>query len=177
MKDMPSADYLCECFEYLNGMLFWRKRPDIHFTKQRTANSWNAKNAGKRAGRIMRDGLYRQVGIDGRRYLEHRIIAAMHGMRTNDEIDHKDGNGLNNCISNLRPATRQQNCQNNAGWKRKAERAGVHRGAIGWKAYIRENKKLVVIGTFKTEADAECARLDAESRVYGEFGLCNRANQ
>lgn len=52
-----------------------------------------------------------RVGKRKRRYLHH-IIAKRMGLDFPDEIDHKDGNPLNNQRDNLRPATHSQNMAN-----------------------------------------------------------------
>jgi hypothetical protein len=169
-KPAPSSEHLHVCFAYLDGALYWRTRPREHFRSDRACNMWNAKFAGKIAGRPMagRAG-YAQVGLDGERHLLHRLIAAMHGVR-GDIIDHIDGDPSNSRIENLRACTAQQNAMNNAGWPKKAQRVGVHRKPNGrFVAYIRADGKQSHLGTFVSEGDAALARAAAERVHYGEF--------
>lgn len=170
MKPIPERPYLEECFIYQDGELYWKVRPPHHFSSKRTTNMWNAKFAGSRAGRQMSGREYRQVGLDGARYLEHRLVAALHGMRTDLYVDHIDRNGMNNRIENLRPATQTENMRNNGGWKKKPLRHGIHKKANGrYTAHIRTADGHKHLGTFATEAEAIHARTEAEADIYGEF--------
>ena len=168
---LPNNDYLLSCFKYDSGALYWLERPKEHFRTKRAHGMWNAKNAGKRAGRQMiGKATYRQIGLDGVRYLEHRLIAALFGISVSNLIDHRDGNGLNNHPGNLRAATHSQNMKNNSGWSKKSEPCGVHLKANGrWVAYIRADGKHKHLGTFTTQAEALSVRRSAEQRHYGEF--------
>ena len=122
---------------------------------------------------------YRQLMIDGVRLLEHRVIAAMHGMSLDHCIDHIDGNTINNKIENLRPATQAQNTRNNTGWAKKKEPLGVHKRPHGkFVAYIRVNGTHKHLGTYFTEAEATAARIAAERLCYGSFSSrASRENQ
>jgi hypothetical protein len=171
-KPIPDAGYLAECFVYECGGLTWKKRPLSHFKNARTHAMWNAKFAFKKAGREMAKGGYRQVGLDCLRYLEHRIIAVMNGVSVDGVIDHRDGNGGNNRIENLRPATQMQNCMNNSGWKKRSLPRGVYQTKSGrYMASIRINGKAAYLGRFDTIEDAAKARLSAESAHFGRFSF------
>jgi hypothetical protein len=111
-KPIPNADYLAECFVYVAGNLIWKHRPISHFSNARTAAMWNAKNAEKRAGRLMLVGGYTQIGLDGRRFLAHRLIASMHGIDTSGVVDHINGNPGDNRICNLRDIPHSENVKN-----------------------------------------------------------------
>lgn len=64
------------------------------------------------AGSTRTDG-YWQVGIEYVYYPAHRIIMLLSGVEINDLfVDHLDGNGLNNKISNLRVVKASHNSQN-----------------------------------------------------------------
>jgi hypothetical protein len=62
----------------------------------RRARAWHCA-AGTRAGMMMKSNGYRYVKIDGRRYLEHRVIwFYMTGEWPAENIDHIDGDSANN---------------------------------------------------------------------------------
>jgi len=169
-KPIPNADYLAECFVYVAGNLIWKHRPISHFSNARTAAMWNAKNAEKRAGRLMLVGGYTQIGLDGRRFLAHRLIASMHGIDTSGVVDHINGNPMDNRAENLRGCSQQQNAMNNSGWKKKALPLGVSRVRSGdYVAHIQANGQQKYLGRFETEAAANQARKAAELLYYPGF--------
>lgn len=56
---------------------------------------------------------YRKVKIKGRTYLVHRLAWKLtYGVWPSNEIDHLDGNRLNNSLSNLRDVTKTMNQRN-----------------------------------------------------------------
>lgn len=170
-KQTPSRAYLLECFDYRAGELIWRVRPREHFKTTAGCSSWNAKYPGAVAGREIMGG-YRQIGLCGGRHLQHRLIAAMFGQDVSGLIDHRDGDTTNNRIENLRPATQRQNMRNRKGWPDKVERVGVHKKPNGrFTAYVKGALKQIHLGTFKTYEEALSARMDAETRLYGEHAV------
>lgn len=66
-----------------------------------------------RVGGLMSNG-YRRVGIKGKTYYVHRLIAEtfLPNPENKPFIDHIDRNRANNDVSNLRWATAQENCLN-----------------------------------------------------------------
>ena len=111
-----------------------------------------------------------------------RIIAQMHRMileraigrplTKKELVDHIDGNGLNNCRSNLRIATSSQNMQNSK--KSKANTSGFkgvsyHRRAQKWCAAISVNGKNKYLGLFESPEKAHEAYCEAAKKYFGEF--------
>lgn len=103
----------------------------------------------------------------------HRlIIRAPEGM----EVDHIDGNGLNNQKSNLRLATRSENSRNTASHKDAASKyKGVSlfgRDQI-WVANIYANGKQNYLGRFKTEEEAAEIYNREAVKYFGRFAKLN----
>jgi HNH endonuclease len=169
MLTIPERDYLLKVFCYKDGKLIGKVRPFLHFSNSRQMKIWNSKFAGKRVGRVMSTSHYRQVMLNGIRYLEHRIVAKMFKLSVDGyEVDHIDGDSLNNRIENLRIASRQQNMQNNSGWRKKSLRLGVSKKVDGkFVAYIRKDGRHLHLGTFPNEVLAAKAREQAERSIYG----------
>src|SRR5690606_18776525 len=95
------------------GVLTWRPRPREEFTERRHQLCWNARYAGKAAG-CETAGNYQAVAIDGIIYLAHRIawaIATGEDPASND-IDHINGDGLDNRLANLRSVSHSINHRN-----------------------------------------------------------------
>jgi HNH endonuclease len=92
------------------------------------------------------------------------------------EVDHRDGNSLNNQRGNLRVATRSQNNQNRRGNKTGSSRfKGVswHRPRQRWQSYIKRDGKTRCLGYFTNEEDAARAYDLAATRCFGEFAALN----
>jgi len=112
------------------------------------------------------------VGAAGKyrtRFL-HVIIAERAGLNTANEIDHVDGNPLNNQRDNLRPATRKQNSRNSkipinntSGYK------GVYRCQNKWRAIIRVDGKCIHIGYYDFAKQAHLYYCIAAIKYFGKF--------
>jgi len=109
-------------------------------------------------------------GSKSRLVLMHRIIV---GDPKGLEVDHRDGDGLNNRRSNLREATKTQNRRNQrtsrantSGFK------GVSYDAWNrtWQAGISINGKSKRLGSFPTPEAAYVAYCKASAELHGEFG-------
>lgn len=77
------------------------------------------------------------------------------------DVDHIDGNGLNNCKSNLRQCSRQLNASNQRKSSGTASRyIGVNSQSNGktWRACVSINYRKNNLGTFPTEVEAAIAR-------------------
>jgi hypothetical protein len=97
------------------------------------------------------------------------------------QVDHKDGGGLNNQRSNLRPATNLQNHANqsktrtNHGRSTSSRFKGVYWSRLErkWKAQIQTTGRKQGLGTF-TDEDAAAMAYDAAAReAFGPFARLN----
>lgn len=104
--------------------------------------------------------------------MHREILKPPQGFQT----DHKDRNGLNNCRSNLRIATRSQNLANR-GKRRKttSKFKGISwkEGHQKWVAQITANGKHIHLGYFDLEESAADAYDAAALKYFGEFALTN----
>ena len=104
----------------------------------------------------------------------HRFIL---GLEQGDgkEIDHKDGNGLNNCRENLRLCTRSQNNINGRVRKGTSKYKGVcwDKRDKKWKARISIDKKRISLGNWLSEIGAARAYDIKATELHGEFARLN----
>jgi hypothetical protein len=94
----------------------------------------------------------------------------VYGELPSGQIDHIDGDSLNNRISNLRRATVAQNQQNRRG----ISRCGVKgvtwcRTSKKWMARIKSNGKTEYLGVYSSKEAAGAAYEAAARERYGEF--------
>jgi hypothetical protein len=126
--------------------------------------------AGQRSG-CEKDG-YIWVKVNGQRYSAHRLIFFMQHGYCPEYIDHIDGNGLNNRIENLRPATLSQNKANQRVYGNNVSGVkGVYwcHPKKAWVAQIAFNKRRRTLGTFSTkELAAEFVAL-VRDELHGQF--------
>lgn len=96
------------------------------------------------------------------------------------EIDHKDGDGLNNRRSNLRPCTKRQNqgnTQGNAGTASsfRGVSTAQHNSKNPWRASIvLRSGKRKHLGYYATEEAAARAYNSAALVEFGEFACLNK---
>ncbi len=114
---------------------------------------------------------------DGKRKLVfmHRMILNVTDRSL--DIDHKDGNGLNNQRDNIRIATRSENNRNRkAKYNSTSQYVGVSKAKDGrWAAQIKpEGKNPIGLGWYINEIDAALAYNKAAIKIHGEFAKLNK---
>ena len=88
------------------------------------------------------------------------------------QIDHINGNRLDNRIENLRIATYAENQWNAK--KRIDNNSGVkgvcwHKASKRWMAQIKQNKRLFYLGTYDSIKEAERIVKKKRAELHGEF--------
>ena len=88
------------------------------------------------------------------------------------QVDHKDGNSLNNCRINLRIATPSQNQANVESYSSSGLK-GAYKIKSGWMSKIVVDRKSIYLGTFLTKEMAATAYIRAANKYFGEFSVTN----
>lgn len=129
----------------------------------------------KKIGTIPKDpkNAYLKIGVDYRVYSAHRLAwLYVYGVWPDGQIDHINGDKLDNRICNLRVATTSENKQN----MRKA-RSDSRSGLLGaswhtksgkWRAAIQINGKKKHLGYFDTPEEAHRIFIE-QKRIHHKF--------
>lgn len=89
------------------------------------------------------------------------------------EVDHINGNPLDNRRANLRLCSRQQNSRNRHSRFGASPYVGVARERKKWFAYINCDGVRTRLGVFHSEAEAALAYNKAAIKLFGEFANLN----
>lgn len=162
---MVTKERLLELLDYepSTGLFVWRVQRN------------GAANIGDTAGRVESKG-YRQIGIDGVRYMAHRLVWLLHHGAFPDKgmvIDHVNGDKLDNRIENLRRVSFKHNL-----WLARKVRAGSKSCLLGvsykkdsrakpWQATIYRDGKSNYLGLYATAEEAHAAYMKAKGEYRG----------
>jgi len=173
MADIP-VEKLHELFEYRDGELYWKERPESDFATKRACAICNSKYVGKRVGYITGGPIkYRCAQYRGASVMVHRLIFAMHHGYYPKVIDHIDGNGLNNKIENLRGCDQGSNLCNTK--IRSTNKSGYkninwHRNSNTWQVQIGKNGKKYTKHFRKDELNEAIGYAkELREKLHGEY--------
>ena len=154
-----TKDYLNYLFDYKNGELFWKNPTSTKLKFGQKAGSKGSNN-------------YFKVSINGKFYLNHRIIFMMFYGYFPEIVDHIDNNSLNNNIENLRPATKSQNQHNaNISKNNKSGIKGIYWNKVSkkWKVQFKLNGKKMYFGEYNNISYAKFVIEAMRYKYHKEF--------
>lgn len=159
-RPLPDVEKIKHILWYdpLVGIFVWKNPPKEH-----------ARLTGWIAG-SMRSG-YSVIKINGVGFLSHRLAwKYFYGDEPKGMLDHKDGNKINNSISNIREATKLQNASNLAKRKNKILPKGVRSRPNGrFEARVKSNNVVYNLGSFGTVEEAHEKYKQKSIELFGEF--------
>jgi hypothetical protein len=121
---------------------------------------------------------YAYAWVSGKNVSMHRFLLGHEAGEL--DIDHRNGDGLDNRRENLRVATRSQNTANSRKQRGTTSKyKGVHVMKVGGyiKAYIMHQYRRIHLGYFDTEEAAARAYDEAARQYFGEFARVNFPEQ
>lgn len=126
--------------------------------------------AGTLAGTIAKVG-YRILSVDRKFWYAHRLAwLYVYGQWPEHQIDHRNGNPLDNRIENLRDATQTENNANSRLRRKCTNRLkGITRSGRYWVAQISVAGQHKHLGSFRTAETAHAAYMSAAREHFGEF--------
>jgi hypothetical protein len=102
--------------------------------------------------------------------LHREITKAPVGM----DVDHINGNRLDNRLANLRVCTHAQNMMNRKTCNAKSGALGIKKTPNGtWNARITHGRREIHIGNYRTLDEAIAARKEVEIKLRGEYASCH----
>lgn len=99
-------------------------------------------------------------------HLLHRLILRP---KSGQQIDHINGNGLDNRRENLRYATASQNAQNRKGWGKLPKGVKLNKYSGKYEARFQMHKRYYHLGSFNTPEEASLAYQTKAKEYFGEF--------
>ena len=153
--------------EYLKERLVYDKDTGIFTNKKSISHAMKGEKAGYEF--IVNGKKYLRIQIQNKLYLVHRLAwLYVFGALPPDQIDHINGNGIDNRIINLRCVNNSENCKN-----RRLPRNSTS-GCIGvcwhkltdkWQSNIKIDGKKIHLGIYFNKWDAICVRKSAEFKL------------
>lgn len=158
------------------GKAYWNYRDVRWFKSQHDCNAWNSRFAGKEIQNTDNQGYIRPTLLGVFVGLHRLIWFYQTGEWPEEDVDHINGNKVDNRWENLRSVTTQENCRNRRRPKNNTSgHMGVHWDKIchRWQARISIGDKRINLGYFISYEEAVAARKAAEIE-YGYHELHGR---
>lgn len=127
------------------------------------------------SGTVTKAG-YVSIVWNGKRHYAHRLVWLwFNGKWPEGVIDHIDGNPLNNCIENLREATKSQNAANSGATRAKSGAKGIrwYEPLKKWHARMVKDGREVHVGYFEDFEEAKQAHARKAKELFGDFAWAN----
>lgn len=163
MVEMDFASALTA--DFVNGKIYWRRPPP---SRQELL--------GKEAGSIIGHGTskskhYWDIHVFGKRFKRSRLMFFMaHGRWPVPQVDHINGNSLDDRIDNLREATASQNTASGKPKKRSTPLPrGVYKTKYGYLVRVTINGETLNLGTFKSLDFAIGWHMVSRKELFGAF--------
>lgn len=147
----------------------------IEYNQETGVFTWKVKrgcmSAGSVAGSLQSNG-YLRLQVLGDEFLAHRLAFLMMTGSIPDEVDHLDGDRINNSWSNLRAASRTENCHNTSlrvNNKSGFKNVNWHPGMRKWEVQVRVEGMKCRFGYYDDIELADLVAQEVRSKYHKEF--------
>ena len=152
----------------ISAEIEYRQDTGKFYSKRKRGNVSAGKELGSKVGK---DKIYLRIHVNGKRYLSHRLAWLLtHKRWPTTEIDHINGDSLDNRITNLRELSQELNVQNivkpyssnSCGY------LGVcyHKNSGKYRATVRLKGKSYHCGSFDDPETAHLAYLETKRKLH-----------
>jgi hypothetical protein len=165
------------------GELYWKKRDPSSFegsekrNPAKVAANWNARHAGKIAFTTIGGHGYRSGRLNGCGLLLHRVVfVLMTGDWPEHQVDHINGNRLDNRWKNLRLVSQAQNLRNSKGYSTTSSYIGVgwNKTLEGYVARVYHQGKTHYCGFSKDDPEKLARKRDQKAaELFGPYARLN----
>lgn len=173
VRKLPDVALLRQIFDYNpeTGEISNKLRPRSMFKTERAYSAWKTAHPVGSSALLEGHSNYYRVSINYQKFFAHRVAYKMHhGTEPAEMIDHINGNGLDNRISNLRPVTTYQNHANRVSHKG-VKGASWRPDRNKWEVRIRVEGVRHYFGMFPSLVEAEQVALKAYADLQGPYSL------
>lgn len=161
-KPLPDQITLKQMVYYKDGSLYWKEGFQIG----------GARKPHNKLGTLLNTG-YLAAYVNGKPYQVHRLVWCYFYGDLSIQIDHINGNRLDNKIENLRPATQQQNQWNKKSSIAKTGFRGVYYINKGnkrfWSMLVLPEGKRKSLGVFQIAEEASLVYEQELKTTRGEW--------
>jgi len=167
MKEKPSLDYLKQriTVDIEHGIIKWVDATKFHCIL-------NGRPAGTLRVNTRHDKAYWYIKIDGVALKRsHIVFLFATGQWPSLQIDHINGNSLDDRFMNLREATAMQNSWNHKKRAKKSEQPmGVRELPSGkFQARLTCDKRQICLGSYKTSDEAAVIYQQKRKEMFGDY--------
>jgi hypothetical protein len=148
-------------------------RDNLAYEPETGSFLWKKRGFGRTLGRVLGTKVwpgYLVLKVNGAVHYAHRIAwLYVYGEWPSGQIDHIDGDKMNNAIANLREATSAQNAARRRTSRKIAPSRGVFPHGVGFVARIHHGGRRHYLGYFATAEAAKTAYETKAKEIHGEF--------
>lgn len=163
---MVTKEELHELFEYRADGNLVRKKSGMGPANKK------GQVVGFKPKKVTRNNRYVTTKIQGEHWCVHKLIYLYHYGVLPDNVDHINGDSLDNRIENLRPASTSENRMNCGKYSNNTsgtKNVSWHKAANKWLVSLQVDNKTIRVGYFDDIELAELVAVEARTKYHGNY--------